>query len=96
VMDCIYSELKDVKNLSLIQYVLESIQMQKIRSFFESFCGQEEKYFGNEDSEQDENNIYLNSENEEYDDTFTTRTTIRGQKEKEEEKEKQQQKTLHL
>jgi hypothetical protein len=38
VLDCISSELKDVCDPSLIQYVLESIQNQEIRSLFESFC----------------------------------------------------------
>ena len=38
VLDCIFSELKDVGDPSLIQYVSESIQNQKIRSLYESFC----------------------------------------------------------
>ncbi|MGX6444055.1 hypothetical protein ACWM35_12640 [Neobacillus sp. K501] len=42
VMDCIFSELRDVEDPSLIQYVLESIQNQKIRSLYESFCEQGE------------------------------------------------------
>jgi hypothetical protein len=46
VMDCIFSELKDVEDLSLIQYVSESIQIQEIRSLYESFCKQEEMIYG--------------------------------------------------
>ncbi|MFB3163840.1 hypothetical protein ABLO26_21035 [Neobacillus sp. 179-J 1A1 HS] len=36
VLDSIYSELKDVFDPSLIQYVSESIQVQKIRGLYES------------------------------------------------------------
>jgi hypothetical protein len=36
VLDRIYSELKDVFDPSLIQYVSESIQVQKIRNLYES------------------------------------------------------------
>lgn len=42
VLDCIFSELKDVEDISLIQYVSKSIQNQKIRSLYESFCEQGE------------------------------------------------------
>ncbi|PLS08370.1 DNA replication protein DnaD [Neobacillus cucumis] len=93
VMDCIYSELKEVEDLSLIKYVAESIQKQDIRSLYESFCEQEERFFGNEASCQDENETYPDSECEELDDTSTYRYTIGGQKEKEKEnkKEKKQQ-----
>jgi DnaD/phage-associated family protein len=91
VMDCILSELKDVEDRSLIQYVLESIRKQDIRSLYESFCKQDEMIF-----DQDENDTYL-TECEELDDSFLHRQTIRGQKEKqkENEKEKQQQKSFH-
>jgi hypothetical protein len=41
VLDCIFSELKDVCDPSLIQYVSESIQMPEIRSLYESFCEQD-------------------------------------------------------
>jgi len=40
IMDCIFSELKEVEDTSLISYVLESIQKQEIRSLYESFCEQ--------------------------------------------------------
>ena len=38
VLDCIFSELNDVEDPSLIPYVSESIQQQEIRSLYESFC----------------------------------------------------------
>lgn len=44
MLDCIFSELKDVEDPSLIQYVSESIQNQKIRSPYESFCEQGEMF----------------------------------------------------
>jgi hypothetical protein len=37
-MDCIFSELKDVEDTSLIPYVSESIPKQEIRSLYDSFC----------------------------------------------------------
>ncbi|MDQ1000399.1 hypothetical protein QFZ28_000799 [Neobacillus niacini] len=37
LLDRIYSELKNVSDPSLIHYVSESIQVQKIRSLYESF-----------------------------------------------------------
>lgn len=87
VMDCIFAELKDVEDSSLIQYVSESIQKQEIRSLYESFCKQKEMYFDEQMSDQNENDTYLDSESGEHDDTFTTRYTIGGQKEKEKQKE---------
>ena len=89
VMDCIFSELKEVEDLSLILYVLEPIQKQEIRSLYKSFCEQEEMIFGNEASGQDEIDTYLEPQFGDRDDTFMPRYTIGGQKEKEEEKEKQ-------
>lgn len=99
VMDCIYSELKDVEDTSLIKYVAEAIQKQEIRSLYESFCEQEEIVFGQEVSSQDENDTYLEPECGEHDDTLTHRDTRRGQKEeenkKENKKEKQEQEAFH-
>ncbi|MFJ7728521.1 DnaD domain-containing protein [Neobacillus sp. NPDC097160] len=92
MMDCIYSELKDVEDSSLIQYISESIQRQEIRSLYESFC----KQAANEVCDRDENDTYLD-ECEDLDDTLTYRYTISGQEEEEEEekeKEKQQQKAF--
>lgn len=85
VMDCLYSELKEVDDTSLIHYVSEAIQKSEIRSLYESFCGQEEE------CNQDENEPYVDSESKAFDETFTYRDTMRGQKEKENKKEKQQQ-----
>lgn len=83
IMDCIFSELKEVEDTSLISYVLESIQKQEIRSLYESFC---------ESEDCGENDIDKDSEYGEVDDTSVSCKTSRGQKQKEEEKEKQQQK----
>ena len=90
-----YSELKDVEDTSLIRYVSETIHKQEIRSLYESFCEHERMYLSKEDSDQDENDTYLDAECEEVDDTFMPRDTIRGQKEKQKEKEKQQQKAFN-
>ena len=59
VMDCIFSELKDVEDLSLIRYVSESIQNQEIRSLFESFCNQEERGVSKEHNDQNEKRIHI-------------------------------------
>jgi hypothetical protein len=90
-MDCIFSELKEVEDRSLILYVWESIHKQDIRSLYESFYKQEEMVVGKEDSNLDENDTYI-TECEEFDDMFLYPHTIREQKEKE---EKQQQKALY-
>ncbi|WP_257208887.1 DnaD domain protein [Bacillus sp. AFS031507] len=98
-MDCILSELKDVEDLSLIQYVSKAIQKQEIRSLFESFCEQEELVFGKEVSGQDENDTYVEPECRELDDKLTHRDTRKGQKEeenkKENKKEQQQQEAFN-
>jgi hypothetical protein len=52
VMDCIYSELNDIEDTSLIPYVLESIHKQEIRSLYESFCEPGRKSSGKEDRRQ--------------------------------------------
>jgi DnaD/phage-associated family protein len=101
VMDCIFSELKDVEDTSLIKYVADAIQKQEIRSLYESFCNQGEMIYDNEVSRQEEKNTYLEPEWEEHDETLTYRDTTRGQKEEEnkkenkKEKEKQQQESFH-
>ncbi|MBZ5752590.1 DNA replication protein DnaD, partial [Metabacillus rhizolycopersici] len=88
VMDCILSELKEVEDTSLIRYVAETIRKQEIRSLYESFCEPERMSFAEEERENDPD---LDAEEEEVDDTFMHRSTIRGQKEKEKEKEKEKQ-----
>jgi len=99
IMDCIYSELKKVEDRSLIEYVAESILKKEFRSVYESFCEQGEVLLGNESNDQNGSLPYLDSEDEELDDTFTQLFTIREQKEKEKEKEnkkeKQQQEALY-
>jgi DnaD/phage-associated family protein len=90
-MDCIYSELKEVQDTSLIQYVLEHILKNDIRSLYESFCEQGRMVFDQEDRDLDENDKYKETDGEEDDDSFTHRYTIRGQKEKEKENEKEKQ-----
>jgi DnaD/phage-associated family protein len=65
VMDCIYSELKEVEDTSLIQYVSEPIQKQEIRSLYLSFCEQEMLVIDQEEIDQDEENTYIDPEMEE-------------------------------
>jgi DnaD/phage-associated family protein len=92
VMDCIFSELKEVEDTSLISYVLESIQKQEIRSLYESFCELERLSSEKEMKDRNEQDTYPDTD-EEVNDTSVSRYTIRGQKEK--EKEKQQQKAFN-
>ncbi|MDM5326855.1 hypothetical protein [Neobacillus sp. CF12] len=66
MMDCIISELNDVKDVSLVQFVLESIRKQEFCSLYETFINKEELTFSNEISEGD---TYLAPESEELDDT---------------------------
>lgn len=75
VMDCIFSELKDVEDTSLIPYVSESIHKQEIRSLYDSFC-ESELSFGKEGRDRYESDTYLDTECEEFDDPFTHRNTI--------------------
>jgi hypothetical protein len=91
IIDCILSELKEVEDLSLIQYVAESIPKQEICSLYESFYKREEMSFGKDDRDEEDNDPYITVCNEVDDDTWPCRPTIGGQKEKEKEKEKQQQ-----
>ncbi|WP_368658480.1 DnaD domain-containing protein [Metabacillus halosaccharovorans] len=79
IMDCIFSELKRVKDLSLIKYVSEAVPKQEIRSLYESFCNEK-------------HHTYQNSEYEDLGGTSAYRDTMSGQKKKEKEKEKQKQK----
>ncbi|PTY76170.1 DNA replication protein DnaD [Heyndrickxia sporothermodurans] len=110
VMDCIVSELKEVVDPSLIQYVSESIHKQEIRELYESFYQQNATHM-----ETDVKDVCIefndalttryttgeqNEEDEkdsyiQFDDTSKTRFTTRGQKEKQKEKQKQQQKDLY-
>ncbi len=92
VLDCIYSELKEVMDTTLISYVLEFIQKQEIRSLYEAFCEPENMYSDKEGSYERDTNIHTY---EDVDDTPVSHNTIRGQEEKEKEKQKQQQKALN-
>jgi DnaD/phage-associated family protein len=80
VMDCMYSELKEVEDTSLIRYISESIQKQEIYRLYESFCAQDETSI-NQEVEED---TYLDQGCEEFDDTFIP--TLDGQKEDEKQK----------
>ncbi|MCM3118764.1 DnaD domain protein [Neobacillus sp. MER 74] len=94
MMDCISSELKAVKDSSLIQYVSEWIKKQEFRSLYESFCKKEEVSFSMKGNDQDEFAADLTPVWEEMDDTWTEPHTIRGQerdKEVDKEKDKQQE-----
>ncbi len=90
IMDCISSELKEVEDLSLIEYVAEAVHKEEIRRLYDSYYKQEEMDFI------DQEETYITEEGE-MDDTFLCDSTIRGQKEnqKENKKEKQQQKALY-
>jgi DnaD/phage-associated family protein len=90
VMDCIFSELKEVEDTSLIPYVLESIQKQEIRSLYESFCEPERLSSDKVMKDRNEQDTYPDTD-EAVNDTSLSRFTIRGQKEKEKEKEKEKQ-----
>lgn len=87
VMDCVFSQLKEVVDTSLIPYISENIPKEEIRRLYESFCKDD---IGREVSEQVEDATYPETKWNKGNDTFTCRSTIRGQKEKEKEKEKQQ------
>ncbi len=80
VMDCISSELLEVEDCSLIQYVSESIHKEEIRSLYEAFCKKDQAV------EEPDLTVY-----EESDDTLPNRDTIRGQKEKQKQNEKVKQ-----
>lgn len=76
VMDCMYSELKVVKDTTLIQYVAESIQKEEVCRLFESFCEKEERVFNERLEDHNDYDTYLETEEEEYNDTVTHRPTI--------------------
>jgi DnaD/phage-associated family protein len=92
IMDCIFSELKGVQDLTLIPYVAEAVPSLEIRELYESFCNQRELFvarFEEVDSTSD-------SEYIEFDDTSTRRLTIRGQKENKKENKKEKQEAASL
>jgi DnaD/phage-associated family protein len=79
VMDCITSELKEVEDPSLIQYVSEPIQKQEIRSLYLSFSEQAGMFIEKEDSSQEEDDTYLNPELEELEEMIPATNTLGGQ-----------------
>lgn len=99
VMDCILSELQEVEDLSLIEYVAENIDRPDVLSLYQSYYenhseGDTEPSFYHYDpiiAQAGTMDLSLCP-----DDTLTTRDTIRGQKEKQKEKEnKKQQQQVH-
>ncbi|MBM4763141.1 DnaD domain protein [Bacillus sp. B15-48] len=84
IMDCISSELKEVEDLSLIEYVAESIHKQEINSLYESFCKQDRLFVEKAEEEYDP----ILTEEDELNETSPCHFTIRGQKEKQKQKEK--------
>jgi DnaD/phage-associated family protein len=82
VMDCITSELKDVEDTSLIQYVSEPIQKQEIRSLYLSFSEQVGMFIDNEDSNREEDDTYLKPELEELEEVIPATNTLSGEENK--------------
>jgi DnaD/phage-associated family protein len=83
IMDCIYSELKEVGDISLIQYVSESIPKGEICSVYQSFCKNVEIATGDEEvNALDDHHTYLHTENEKSSDSLMPSLTLSGQKEK--------------
>jgi len=78
VLDCVQSELKQVKDISLIQFVGERVEKEEIKKLYESY------YVTYDDTSEDEESNDING----LDDS----PTIRGQEEeKEEEKEEEEE-----
>ncbi|WP_404332099.1 DnaD domain protein [Mesobacillus maritimus] len=92
IMDCILSELKEVEDLSLIQFVAESIHKQEIHELYESFYKREEMISDKDQRDEGENHPSIPAGEEVGDDTLPSRFTIRGQKENENENEKEKEK----
>jgi DnaD/phage-associated family protein len=92
VLDCIYSELQQVRDTSLIHYVSLAIKKEEIISLYESFFQQDDKSAGKKSTEQNDEYTYLETNCEDFDEALTYRDTNRGQKEKEKEKQQQKQK----
>jgi DnaD/phage-associated family protein len=79
MMDCVFSELKNVKDTSMIEFVLDSIHKQEFRSLYESFYKKEEFACSEEVHDQAEHHTYLVSEGEGLDDTFINRSATNRQ-----------------
>ncbi|PGT89197.1 DnaD domain-containing protein [Bacillus sp. AFS040349] len=78
VLDCVKSELKSVKDISLIQFVGERVEKDDIRNLYESY------YVTSENIEEfnDNNGLY---------DTYHDTLPIGGQEEEKEEEEKEEE-----
>ncbi|GAB0167486.1 DnaD domain protein [Lysinibacillus sp. CTST325] len=81
ILDCVKSELKEVKDTSLIQWVGEGISNDSIRIVYESYY----------DTSHDTYNVTSGNEESSNDAGSYDTSTIRGQKEKQTEKEKQKE-----
>jgi DnaD/phage-associated family protein len=93
MMDCIFSELKNVSDLSLITYVAEMIPREETRIIFETIYKKETK----KAADKSEYHPYADRQSVECDDASASRYTIGGQEEeKEVEKEKEKEKQQHL
>ncbi|WML38675.1 DnaD domain protein [Neobacillus sp. OS1-2] len=85
VLDCVTSELKMVKDLSLISFVGERVEKQEIKKIYDTSTIRPRI---DEKKENNESQNSQNALNQPFDDT----STIRGQEEeKEEEKEKEEE-----
>lgn len=82
ILDCVKSELKEVKDTSLIRWVGEGISNDSVRNVYESYYDTSHDTY-NDTSE----NVESSNDAGSYD-----TSTIRGQKEKQTEKQKQKQK----
>jgi hypothetical protein len=76
VIDSIISDLKEVEDTTLIQYISESIPRKEIRDLFQSFCAKEEFVPDQESIYHEENDSSINDERKEYDDKSTFRNSI--------------------
>lgn len=79
-MDCIYSELKVVEDLSLIRYVSETITKPDIYSLYEFFYNQADRDAIEAVVVVHETDTYVELVCEEAADTFTCRDTLAGAK----------------
>ena len=83
IIDCVKSELKDVKDTSLIQWVGEGISNDSVRIVYESYY----------DTSHDTHNVTSENGESSNDAGSYDTSTIRGQKEKEKENKKEKQTT---
>lgn len=88
ILDCVRSELKQVKDQSLISYVGERIENSSIKNLYDTYDESYNDTLPNRDG-YEEKGLEGNSDAPSYD-TSTSRTTIRGQKEQQEEQEQEE------